>query len=480
MGHLADRIYAHSPVWAQQLAINVYGWYRARRRLGPVFERTWRAYVDRESWAADRMNEFVEGQLRQQVQRAYREVPHYRKAFRDHGLTEEQLERFSSRDLLKLPLLDRQTLRTNAEALLTEQAAKSPPEVFSTSGTTGTPARIYWDTETHQHNIAVREARSLRWAGVSYRDPRATIGLRRIVPKAHSQPPFWRYNRWESQVYLSAFHISPTNVPDYVQALNRFRPVYLEGFATACYFLASCIAERGLTPHRPRAIITGSEALRPEMRTVVESVFHSRAYEEYGAVENCTLATECERGSLHVHQDFGYLELIRPDGKPAGPGEIGEVVGTGFANRNQIFIRYRLGDLAMWDQNPCLCGRSTLPTLRAVVGRLEDTVVLADGRRMAYLDFLFKQLPGIVEGQVIQEELDRFVVNVLPSGSYSQADEEEIRQRAAQRLGPEIKLEIRKLSTIPREPNGKLRLVISRVADKPATGFVSYDGGEKT
>jgi len=65
-----EKIYGMSPVWAQQLAINVYGWYRARRRLGPVFERTWRAYVDRESWPADRMNEFVEGQLREQVQRA--------------------------------------------------------------------------------------------------------------------------------------------------------------------------------------------------------------------------------------------------------------------------------------------------------------------------------------------------------------------------------------------------------------------------
>jgi len=155
-----EKIYGMSPVWAQQLAINVYGWSRARRRLGPVFERTWRAYVDRESWVADRMNEFIESQLRQQVQLAYREVPYYRHAFRERGLTEEQLDRFSSEDLPKLPLLDRQILRTQAEALLTERAAKSPPEVFSTSGTTGTPARIYWDTETHQHNIAVREVRA--------------------------------------------------------------------------------------------------------------------------------------------------------------------------------------------------------------------------------------------------------------------------------------------------------------------------------
>jgi len=463
-----DRVYAASPVWVQQVGINVYGWYRRRRRLGPVFEKVWRDYVARETWPADRMRDYIESQLRAQVKRAYRDVPYYCETFRKNGVTDELIDRFSLEDLPKLPLLDKSVVRANPAVLLTEEAAKSPPPSFTTSGTTGTPIRVYWDAATHQHNMGVREARSYRWAGVSIRQSRSGIGGRLVVPRADSRPPFWRYNHWEQQLYLSAFHINPANVPDYVAALNRFRPVTMTGYASANYFLARFIAELGLGVHSPRAIITESERLEPHMRAVLESVFRARAYEEYGSVENCALATECERGRLHVHPDFGYVEILRPDGQPCAPGEIGEVVMTGFANPNQIFIRYRIGDLGGWEIEPCSCGRESLPVLGELIGRLEDTVVGPDGRETVRFHGLFIDLPGVLEGQVIQESLSRFTVNVVPSPSYSRADAEAIRARMVTRLGAQVSVEVHELDTIPREPNGKFRAVISRVQRAPA------------
>ncbi len=465
-----DRIYAASPVWLQQLGINAYGWYWARRRLGEVFESTWRAYAERESWPPERMREFVEAQLRAQVQRAYREVPFYRQAFQRHGVSEATIEKFTLSDLPRLPLLEKSAVRANPEALLTEKAAQRPPPAFATSGTTGTPLRVYWDSPVHQHNIAAREARSYRWAGVSIRDPRSMIGGRLVVPKAHSRPPFWRYNRWERQLYLSAFHISPANVPDYAAALNRFQPVTMTGYASGNFFLARFIGELGLKVHSPRAVITSSERLEPHMRQVLQTVFRTRAYEEYANVENCVLATECERGSLHVHPDFGWVEILGPDGFPVAPGEVGEIVASGFANTNQIFLRYRTGDLAAWSQETCPCGRSTLPVLKELVGRLEDTVVGPDGRETVRFHGLFVDLPGIAEGQVVQLELDRFLINLVPSPQFSPQDEEVVRARLQTRLGPEVQVDFAPLDAIPRDPSGKYRAVISRVQRKPALG----------
>ena len=141
---------------------------------------------------------------------------------------------------------------------------------------------------------------------------------------------------------------------------------------------------------------------------------------------------------------------------------------TGFANTKQIFIRYRIGDLAAWATEPCLCGRSALPVLGDLVGRLEDVVLLPDGRQVVRLDQVFRQLEGLAEGQIVQESLERFVVNVVPLSSYSRADAEKIRSRMIVRLGPQITVEIRELDAIPREPNGKFRAVISRVQRTPA------------
>jgi phenylacetate-CoA ligase len=409
------------------------------------------------------MQDFVEKQLRAQVQRAYREVPYYRQAFRERGISEDLLDRFTSTDLPKLPLLEKQVVRSNPALLLTEQAGKNPPAAFSTSGTTGTPIKVYVDSATHQHNIGVREARSFRWAGTSIREPRSAIGGRLVVPRADSPPPFWRYNRWEQQLYLSAFHISPTNISDYVNALNRFRPVTMTGYASSNFLLARLIAESELNVHSPRAIIAESERLHPHMRARLESVFRTRVFEEYGSTENCALATECEKGRLHVHLDFGYVEILRPDGRSAEPGEVGEMVVTGFANNNQVFIRYRIGDLASWSKERCACGRESLPTIGELVGRQEDVIITADGRELWALFRVFYDLPGVVEGQIVQESLDSFTVRIVPTPAFSDKDEEAIKERMMIRIGPEIRIDVRQVESIPREPNGKLRAVISKV-----------------
>lgn len=465
-----DRVYSHSPVWVQNVGINAFGWWWARRRLGQEFERQTRAYIDRESWPKDRFLEFTERKLREQVQRAYQEVPYYREAFREHGVTDELLRRFTSADLPKLPLLPKATVRARPEALLTERTAASPPRSFSTSGTTGALVRVYWDVSTHQRNMALREARSLRWAGVSMKDARAVFGARIVVPNLDSRPPFWRYNRWEKQLYLSHAHILAENVPHYVAVLNQYRPVWLTGYPSAHYYLARLIRELGLQVHQPRALVLTSEHLEPHERDLLESVYRARCYEEYGSVENCVAATECEYGRLHTHPDFGFLEILRPDGKPAAPGEMGEFVVTGFCNTNQIFIRYRINDFGSWATEPCPCGRTNLPVLGNVVGRMEDAILLRDGRQIMGLEYLFKEQCPVEEAQVIQEDYERFVINVVPGAGFCLADAERIRTGLKRRweLGDGALIEVRLVNFIPREANGKLRHMICRVPPRPA------------
>jgi phenylacetate-CoA ligase len=458
-----------SPTWVQKVGINAFGWYWARRRLGPAFEKHLRGYIDRETWSQDRFTAYLEECLRSQVQKAFAQVPYYREKFAEHGISEQDIAKLRIDELQRLPLVQKLSLRKAPERFLTDYAAQHPPSCFHTSGTTGTPLRIYWTPDVHQHNIAARAARSFRWAGVDYRGSRAVLAGRILVDPKRHKPPFWRYNVWEKQLYLSTYHIVPENMPDYVGALNRFRPDALTGFPSAISFLAKAIATSKLEVHKPRAIITTSESLRPEMRESIEQVFGARAYEEYGSVENCVLATQCEKGSMHVNLDFGFVELLRTDGTPAAPGETGEIVATGFANTNQILLRYSTGDLARWAAKPCGCGRFLFPTLEALDGRQEDVIVFPDGRGMMRFDFLYKELKGITEGQVIQESVTHLVINIVPSSEFTEADVDVIRQRMVTRygIGSEMRIEIRRLERIPREKNGKFRPVISRLNGLP-------------
>ena len=150
------------------------------------------------------------------------------------------------------------------------------------------------------------------------------------------------------QVYLSAFHLGVKTAPAYGEAFRRHHIRWATGYAVSFSLLAKGLLANGVPPLRLDAVITTSEHLTGEMRDAIADAFGCRAYEEYSTVENVLFASECERGSLHVSPDAGVVEILRAEGSPTEPGEVGEVVATGLVRTWQPFIRYRVGDRAAW------------------------------------------------------------------------------------------------------------------------------------
>ena len=334
---------------------------------------------------------------------------------------------------------------------------------FHTSGSTGTPIQTLWTVGELRISMALREARSAGWAGVSFGRPRATFSGRMVEPDPESPGPFYRYNAAERQVYLSPFHLRPDTAARYVEALRKHRVEWLTGYAVSYFLLARMILEQGLSVPPLAAVITTSEKVTPEMRDVMQAAYQCRVFEEYSTVENALFASECEAGRLHVSPDAGVVEILRPDGSRCGVGEAGEVVATCLFRTSQPFIRYRLGDLARWSAESCSCGRA-MPVLEEVLGRIEDVVVGPDGREMVRFHGIFVDQPNVREGQIVQEKLDRIRVRVVPAGAFGPADEAEIIRRVTQRLGPTVEVLVERVSEIPRTAGGKFRAVVSELA----------------
>jgi phenylacetate-CoA ligase len=287
------------------------------------------------------------------------------------------------------------------------------------------------------------------------------IGGRLVVPKAESKPPFWRYNSAERQLYMSAFHISPSNAPYYVQALNHYQPDYLVGYACSHFFLARMIREQGLKVHQSKAVLTSSEKLTPEMRHSIEQAYRCPVFDAYTGVEVCGLASECERHQLHISPDVGILELLDEQGNPVRSGEPGEIIATGLLNSAQPLIRYRTGDWAVVSNKSCPCGRQ-MPVLQQLIGRLEDTVIGSDGREMVRFHGIFVGLPHVREGQVIQEALAQFRLRLVVDANFGDEDRKIIHRRFQERLGP-VTLTFELGDRIERTARGKFRAVISKV-----------------
>ena len=89
---------------------------------------------------------------------------------------------------------------------------------------------------------------------------------------------------------------------------------------------------------------------------LLEQVFGCPVFNRYGCREFAVIASECsEHQRLHVMSEGLYVEVVWAIGRPAG--EIGARSVTDLLNLAMPMIRYRIGDMASYDDAPCPCGR---------------------------------------------------------------------------------------------------------------------------
>jgi phenylacetate-CoA ligase len=454
MGKLDD-IYAHLPVWAQHASVSAYGLYWYWLRFGPGYHQYLEDFRTRENYTDQDWQTWSQRELSELLGIAVNKVPYYKDTW-----NESQKQAALAGDLQSLPLLDKDAIRSQPRAFVRQDKSPHKDYTFYTSGTSGTPIATIWTRPEIRASLAIREARSALWAGVSFSRPRATFSGRMVEPDVNSKGPYYRFNLAEKHVYLSPFHLCPETAWQYVHALEKHKVEWLTGYAVSYYLLARMILEQNIIVPPLKAIITTSEKVTPEMRQVMETAFHCPVFEEYSTVENCIFASQCEAGRLHISPDIGLVEILRPDGTACLPGEVGEVVTTCLFKKYQVLIRYRLGDLAAWDPDPCPCGRS-MPVIKEVIGRIEDVVIGPDGRQMVRFHGVFVNLPHILEGQIIQEGLNHIRVRIVPIGNFDQADIQEITQRVQHRLGYGVDVTVETVKEIQRTKSGKFQAVIS-------------------
>lgn len=458
-----NKLYFKLPVLLQNLFITIYGFTWKNKRFGGVFEAEKKLFLSREFYCTEEWEKYQVLKLRELLIHSILNVPYYSKLFKENGITVENIKQFNLSQLGSIPYLEKNTLRMEGKSSLLSNTIDKNGEFFASSGSTGTPTQIYFSRKFHQTWSAVFETRIRWWAGVNNKTPRGTIGGRRVLPEGDGKRPFFRYNFFEKQTYFSAYHISKNNADNYLKGIVDNKVDYMTGYAMSNYFLARFIEESNLKAPKLKAVITSSEKLTKEMRDTFRRVYNCETYDSYSGVEACGLISQCEKGNLHMSPDVAIIEIIKEDGTYAKPGESGEAVCTGLLNYDQPLIRYRIGDVLTLSTNQnCDCGRS-MPIIEEIVGRIEDTVIGADGREMVRFHGIFINIPSIVEGQIIQFELRKFEINVVVFEPLKVEEKELIIQRMISQLGGSIEVEISEVREIPRNANGKFKAVISHV-----------------
>ena len=465
MSFIQQKIYPLLPVPIQNIMISTFGYQWNRRRFGGVFSEEHLKFKAREIFTGQQWHDYQTSELRKLLVHAFTTVPYYNEKYKEAGFSLEDLKGFEPGDLARLPVLSKDDLRKLGTSRLLSSKKLTGRQFFSSSGSTGTPTKILFSNAMHQRWSAAFEARIRNWAGLTRFNSRGMIGGRRVVPDGPSKGPYYRYNSVEKQIYFSAYHISSSTAGDYAFALNKYRPVYMTGYAMSNYFLACFLDEKKINVPELKAVITSSEKLSPEMREMFLRVYGCKTYDSYSGVEACGLISENEYGQLLVSPDVGIMEILNENGSPCKPGETGEIVSTGLLNFDQPLIRYRIGDTVKVAENQkTLCGRN-MTVIEEIAGRIEDTITGGDGRKMVRFHGVFVELPNVIEGQIIQHSFDDIEIKVVCVNRLNQTERSTITSRMISQLGP-INVRINEVDNIPRNQNGKFRAVISHLPQK--------------
>ena len=452
--------YDRAPVLTQNVMLSGYGLWLLYLRFGSHHRAQVAELREREQEPEDVWRQSQLGALREVTAAAQADVPFYRDRLPMGGI--RTMEEFR-----QLPLLTKAEAQAAGRAMVSRRYAPSALQEVHTGGTTGTPLTIHASRAALQRNYAFFfQLRA--WAGILTTDRVATFAGRTIVAPGRGAP-YWRRN-WAARTLLcSSYHLAPSTLDEYITALQRFGPALIDTYPSSLEPLARRILERGDRPVRPRAIITSSETLRPDVREAAESAFGCPVFDHYGSAEMVALINQCEQGQYHAHPAFGCVEIL-VDGRPALPGETGEIVSTGFVNPAMPLIRWRTGDLATAGGAACLCGR-TWATVDAILGREDDVIITPSGRRVGRLDPIFKAVSAIYEARIVQDTADHVRVELVPVGSVPDAEKASLVDELQRRLGHEMHISIVEVSPLKRTARGKLRTVVNEYhRHRPAGG----------
>lgn len=384
---------------------------------------------------------------------AYEKVPYYTQSFKKHKFDPKCISK--EEDLLKCPILTKQDINKNRNLLIGKGVKRESLIESQSGGSTGEPIKFYVDNTTLDAHKAIGMrfysmmdlplgSRAVRMWG----QPRIVDSSTTIKGKIYE----WMNNR----MFFDGFDLSEKKMGEYVKKIKKFKPKLLIGYVQCIDLLARYIIKNRISGIRPQAVFTTASVLYPEIRQRMGVVFKCKVFNEYGSCELGAVAHECNaHQGMHIDSEIVYLEFLK-DGKLANPGEEAEIYATTLCNWAMPLIRYKVGDIGSYTDEPCACGRGSR-RITSLLGRTFGVFTAIDGTKVHgyyFTNRVFMKIPNVKQFQMIQDDLEHYTIKIVRNPGFNSKDIEFIETKIKEKLG-EVDLEYEFLEKIDPEGSGK-------------------------
>jgi phenylacetate-CoA ligase len=403
-------------------------------------------------WSEDRLNEYQNEKLRLLINHAYSNVPYYNETFKKLKLTPEDIK--TKADLYKLPLLTKEIIRENfPNKLVAANIPKKNIVLSGSSGSTGQPLQYYRSVEALSFSRACN-LRGWYWMGFRLGDPYmkiSTIARASLYKKLQ--------DKINNSYHVHSKSMTHEDILKMINVIRKSNVKFLRGYPASLYIIAKYLNENGIDDIYLTAVNTTSEPLYPNMRALIEKMFHCHVFDSYSA-EGSAVISQCEHHDLyHIASEKAITEFQR-NGELVESGKA-KMIFTDLTNFVTPFIRYDVKDYVQISPSKCKCGRN-LPSVEKIEGRDTDILITPSGKFITFYFFAgyFEHQNYIDMFQMKQDTISDFTLKIVINENFTSEMEKKIYADILEVMGKDVKLNIEVVDDIPLTTSGKRRFFI--------------------
>lgn len=327
-----------------------------------------------------------------------------------------------------------------------------------TSGSTGTPFKIYQDRNKKLRNYAD----TLYFAGLAgYRTGHRLVYLKIWVKEKMRSPLAYLL---QNIVPVDVIRFNDTEIEALINRMEKDRSTFgLLGYASALELICRYLVKTGHGPVKAdvKSIIAISETLNDNTRESLEKYFGVPAVSRYSNLENGIIAQQIpsQPGRYLINSASYHVEILKMDSDdPAGEGETGRIVVTDLFNYAMPMIRYDTGDIGSMVHDEKFPWRKYL---NHVEGRRLDLLYDTGGNLVSSY-IVYKnmwQYTEIDQYQLIQEDKKRYTIKINCREPFTR--EKQLTDEFKSYLGQDADFRVEYVTEIPLLSSGKRKKIVN-------------------
>lgn len=375
---------------------------------------------------------------------------------------------YNPNDINSFPITNKSTVISNMETMFSKEYRhkKATLKTMSTSGSTGSPFKIYQGPDKVLRN----RADLLFFYRIGGYDPGDRLYYMRIWTEMNKRSKLKLVE--ENFRMFNTSNLDKKGANSFVKTMtgDKSQKVLL-GFPSSFAALMEYIEEDNTLEWNIKTILTQAEALASSTKRKMQKVFKCPVVAIYSNQENGVLAQQPATGENYFELNTGsyYLEFLKLNtDEPAKENEEARIVVTDLFNKAVPLIRYDTEDIGVYGYYIDKKGNKR-KILKKIVGRRADYLYSNQGERLSpyiIITLMWKH-EGIKQCQIVQEELDKVTVKVVyRDEARKKSIENALGAELMKVFGKDTRLKFEVLDHIPLEASGKRKYIISKIEEK--------------